>query len=100
MADKVFTLAELAQYDGQDGRPAYFAYEGQVYDASSIPNWKENKNHGNLAGKDITDALSTPPTGPESSKACQWLVPSVKVTKKARQCAGSFFECEPTIGRP
>ena len=76
MADKVFTLAELAQYDGQDGRPAYFAYEGQVYDASSIPNWKE------------------------SSKACQWLVPSVKVTKKARQCAGSFFECEPTIGRP
>ena len=40
MADKVFTLAELAQYDGQDGRPAYFAYEGQVYDASSIPNWK------------------------------------------------------------
>lgn len=91
MADKVFTLAELAQYDGQDGRPAYFAYEGQVYDASSIPNWKENKNHGNLAGKDITDALkhsptpsSTPPTGSESSKACQWLVPSVKVTKKTR----------------
>ena len=100
MADKVFTLAELAQYDGQDGRPAYFAYEGRVYDASSIPNWKENKNHGNLAGKDITDALKHSPTGPESSKACQWLVPSVKVTKKARQCAGSFFECEPTIGRP
>ena len=63
MADKVFTLAELAQYDGQDGRPAYFAYEGQVYDASSIPNWKENKNHGTLAGKDITDALKHSPHG-------------------------------------
>ncbi|CDN25611.1 cytochrome b5 domain-containing protein [Limosilactobacillus fermentum] len=63
MADKVFTLAELAQYDGQDGRLAYFAYEGQVYDASSIPNWKENKNHGNLAGKDITDALKHSPHG-------------------------------------
>ncbi|WP_414017988.1 hypothetical protein [Limosilactobacillus fermentum] len=100
MADKVFTLAELAQYDGQDGRPAYFAYEGQVYDASSIPNWKENKNHGTLPARTSLTPSSTPPTGPESSKACQWLVPSVKVTKKTRQCAGSFFECEPTIGRP
>lgn len=34
-----------------------------MYDASSIPNWKENKNHGNLAGKDITDALKHSPHG-------------------------------------
>lgn len=92
MADKVFTLAELAQYDGQDGRPAYFAYEGQVYDASSIPNWKENKNHGNLAGKDITDALKHSPHGAGVIRrlASGWY-PRLRLQKRPGSAPGLFL---------
>jgi len=31
---KKFTLNELKQYDGRDGRSAYIAYKGKVYDVT------------------------------------------------------------------
>lgn len=65
MTEKTFTLAQLAQYDGQDGHQPYFAYEGTVYDASGIPNWQPNQNHGLLAGKDITEEFNRSPHGAE-----------------------------------
>lgn len=61
--EKTFTLEELAQYDGEDGHKSYFAYKGLVYDATGNPHMKASKNHGNLAGKDITEALSHSPHG-------------------------------------
>ena len=52
---KEFTLEELAQYDGSNGKPAYVAIEGIVYDLSKVPAWNGGKHFdGNTAGKDLT----------------------------------------------
>ncbi len=62
--DKPFTLAELGQCDGRDGRPACFAFKGRVYDATNSRLWKNGK-HGaaHVAGTDLTDALAKAPHG-------------------------------------
>lgn len=60
------TLEELKQHDGQNGHKAYIAYEGNVYDVTSSPLWKEGihqKMH--KAGLDLTDALKNAPHGEE-----------------------------------
>jgi predicted heme/steroid binding protein len=31
---RTFTRKELAQYDGKEGRPAYIAFQQQVFDVS------------------------------------------------------------------
>jgi predicted heme/steroid binding protein len=38
---KEFTEQELALYDGKNGRPVYFTYDGKVYDVSSNFLWKD-----------------------------------------------------------
>jgi predicted heme/steroid binding protein len=61
--EKVFTLDELATYNGQNGQPAYVAYKGIVYDVSSIPNWSGGKHNGETAGTDLTNEISKSPHG-------------------------------------
>lgn len=58
-----FTLAELAQYDGLDGRPAYVAADGVVYDVSALPQWRTGTHGGVKAGQDVTQALNMSPHG-------------------------------------
>ncbi|MEA4847170.1 MAG: cytochrome b5 domain-containing protein, partial [Clostridiaceae bacterium] len=60
---KVFTLEELAKYNGQDGQPAYIAYKGTVYDVSSVPQWKNGTHNGEKAGTDVTNDISKSPHG-------------------------------------
>jgi predicted heme/steroid binding protein len=57
--DTVFTLAELAEYDGQGGRPAYIAVDGIVYDVSGIGQWAGGAHQGIQAGQDISEAFRT-----------------------------------------
>jgi predicted heme/steroid binding protein len=56
------TLAELANFDGEEGRPAYFAFKGKIYDVSQSKLWR-NGNHmkRHQAGVDLTDILSQAP---------------------------------------
>ncbi len=54
---RVFTVKELATFDGRDGRPAYIAVDGVVYDVSNARGWKKGKHEGNTAGKDVTAAI-------------------------------------------
>ena len=57
---------ELAQCDGKEGRPAYIAYKGTIYDFSGSKLWKEGshlKKHS--AGVDLTDVLKTAPHNEE-----------------------------------
>lgn len=58
------TPPELAQCDGQGGRPAYIAFRGAIYDVGQSRLWK-NGNHLNRhpAGVDLTEVLSQAPHG-------------------------------------
>jgi predicted heme/steroid binding protein len=60
--ERVFTLAELARYDGQNGNPAYVAVDGIVYDVSGIASWMTGL-HVNLhvAGQDLSEAIKQAP---------------------------------------
>ncbi|MBF4509517.1 MAG: cytochrome B5 [Aeromicrobium sp.] len=52
---KEFTLEDLKQFDGRDGRPAYVAYDGIVYDVSDSPMWDGGDHEGmHDAGADLT----------------------------------------------
>jgi predicted heme/steroid binding protein len=58
-----FTLEELAKYNGQNGEKAYVAYQGNVYDVTNNEKWKNGKHNGQVAGTDLTDAISSSPHG-------------------------------------
>ncbi len=61
---KEFTLSELKQYDGKEGRPAYIAYKKRVYDVSENRRWKEGGHFGiHSAGEDLTQSLANAPHG-------------------------------------
>lgn len=60
------TLQELSTYDGKEGRRAYIAYDGNIYDVTDSPLWKEG-THKKLhqAGQDLTEAMSKAPHAQE-----------------------------------
>jgi len=65
-AERKFTLDELKQYDGRDGRPAYFAYKGKVYDVTESYLWINGDHQGqHEAGRDITSEMELAPHGEE-----------------------------------
>jgi len=45
-----FKLQELRQYDGRDGRPAYIAYKGKVYDVTDSYLWIGGDHQGAARG--------------------------------------------------
>ena len=54
--------AELAKCDGRDGRPAYVAVSGTLYDVSASDRWKDGNHEGvHQAGQDLTEALKSAP---------------------------------------
>lgn len=61
-----FSEEELRHYNGQDGMPAYIAYNGQVYDVTLSKFWKEGshfKKH--FAGHDLTAEMANAPHSDE-----------------------------------
>ena len=63
---KDMTTDELSGYDGKEGRPAYFAYDGRIFDATGSRLWRDGSHVGrHLAGFDLTDALKLAPHGEE-----------------------------------
>jgi len=65
-AERKFTLEELKQYDGRDGRPAYVAFKGNVYDVTDSFLWVGGDHQGqHEAGKDITSEIQYAPHGEE-----------------------------------
>ncbi len=57
----IFTLSELSQYNGQSGMAAYIAYNGIVYDVTSVANWSSGSHNGVSAGTDVTSVFSSSP---------------------------------------
>lgn len=59
---RVFTEAELRQYDGRDGRPVFIAYNGIVYDVSDAPLWRTGMHQNmHFSGLDLTRSLRKAP---------------------------------------
>jgi predicted heme/steroid binding protein len=64
--EKTFTLEELAKYDGKDGKPAYLAFKGKVYDVTGNAFWEGGDHWGtHSAGHDLTSEIEAAPHGPE-----------------------------------
>lgn len=61
MTEKIFTLDELKNYDGKEGRKAYIAVDGVVYDVTNVAAWQGGTHHGNNAGNDVSDRIVKAP---------------------------------------
>lgn len=56
------TLQQLKENDGKNGKPAYIAYQGKVYDVTESSFWIEGDHMGmHEAGKDLTEELEMAP---------------------------------------
>ena len=56
------TLNELAQNDGRNGKPAYVAFKGTVYEVSASAFWMEGDHMGaHQAGKNLTNEMELAP---------------------------------------
>jgi len=59
---KKVTKQELEENNGKNGKPAYFAYKGKVYDVSQSSFWVDGDHLGmHQAGKDLTEELEMAP---------------------------------------
>ena len=59
---KKITLQELQENNGKNGKPAYVAYKGKVYDVTESAMWMDGEHLGmHQAGKDLTDDLELAP---------------------------------------
>lgn len=62
-----FTLEELSRFDGRDGRPAYVACRGKVYDLTDSFLWQGGRHQAfHSAGLDLTKQLEEAPHGIEA----------------------------------
>lgn len=53
--ERFFTLEELSFFDGTNGKPAYVAVNGTVYDLSEKIAWVSGNHFGLRAGRDLTE---------------------------------------------
>ena len=63
---RIFTIDELANYDGKDGKPAYVAVEGTVYDVTNNRTWAAATHFGLVSGKNHTQEFATCHAGQQS----------------------------------
>lgn len=56
-SQKTFTLAELSQYNGKNGQPAYVAVDGVVYDMTTV--FANGTHYTHFAGTELTNAFYT-----------------------------------------
>lgn len=61
---KVFTLADLKKYNGQNGNSAYIAIDGIVYDVTNARGWAGGMHKmGITAGSDLSNVIDQSPHG-------------------------------------
>ena len=62
---KKFTLKELSEFNGKNGKVAYIAYKGRVYDLTTSEMWRDGDHLGHAAGQDLTEEMEIAPHGEE-----------------------------------
>ena len=60
-----FTAQEISQFDGKNGKPAYIAYKGKVYDVTDSYQWVGGEHLEHVAGQDLTKQMDVAPHGEE-----------------------------------
>jgi len=64
MTERIFTRAELEEYDGRDGGEAFVAYRGKVYDVTDSTMWVDGGHEAeHEAGRDLTEEMDEAPHG-------------------------------------
>lgn len=63
---RTFTIGELATFTGKNGRPAYIAVNGIVYDVTNNRAWAAATHFGLIAGKDYTQEFASCHAGQQS----------------------------------
>ncbi|WP_442598302.1 cytochrome b5 domain-containing protein [Neobacillus sp. D3-1R] len=63
---RIFTLEELATYNGKNGSPAYVAVNGIVYDVTNNRAWAAATHFALTAGKDYTKEFASCHAGQQS----------------------------------
>ncbi|MCW3999721.1 MAG: cytochrome B5 [Candidatus Bathyarchaeota archaeon] len=62
---KNFSVSELKEFNGKNGKPAYVGYKGKVYDVSDSSQWGEGEHLGHMAGEDLTEMMDMAPHSEE-----------------------------------
>ncbi len=63
---KEFISKELESFNGKKGAPVYTSYQGKVFDVSESSLWVNGEHmDSHLAGKDLTQEISSAPHGAE-----------------------------------
>jgi len=95
-SDGKYSAEELSHFDGREGRPAYIAYNGTLYDVTGSKLWKGGshlKKH--TAGNDLTELLKTAPHGEEKVLAMPvagtLVITHVKVSRPFHERLFYFF---------
>jgi predicted heme/steroid binding protein len=59
---KKISKQELEENNGKNGKPAYFAYKGKVYEVTDSAMWLDGEHMGlHQAGQDLTEELEMAP---------------------------------------
>lgn len=58
---QTFTKDSLKEFDGKEGRKAYIALDGKVYDVSEVPMWANGQHNGVEAGRDVSEDFKLSP---------------------------------------
>jgi predicted heme/steroid binding protein len=60
---KTFSVDELNGFNGKNGKPAYVAVKGKVYDVTESSFWLDGDHLGHSAGVDLTEEMEIAPHG-------------------------------------
>lgn len=74
MEQKKITRQELEANDGKNGKPAWFAYKGKVYDVTDSSFWMDGEHMSmHNAGKDLTEDLEMAPHSDENIERVKYI---------------------------
>ena len=62
---KKYTIAELSEFNGKNGKPAYVGYNDKVYDVTASSQWIDGDHLGHVAGQNLTEEMEIAPHSEE-----------------------------------
>jgi predicted heme/steroid binding protein len=74
LSQNKITKQQLEENNGKNGKPAYFAYKGKVYEVTDSAMWMDGEHMGmHQAGKDLTEDLEMAPHSEENFEKVKYV---------------------------